>query len=155
MKMNADKNAIGKLAATADRAFEESATPEERVLAKALDACDVPPVPKGTVMAIHLRARAEAAARRRAWRTVWAAAAALALLFGAWAANRQGSAGSGTVLAEVEAGSGTGDAEAAEYAQEEADWLSPYDEQFTALESTLLAFESMDFETGDSAFPSL
>lgn len=157
--MKADRNAIGKLGANANCEFSESATPEERALARALEACTVPPMPKGAVMVIHLRAQAEAAARRRAWRTVWAMAAALALLLGAWAVYRHGSSGSAVLVAEAEPAAETAgdadDAEADAYAQEEADWLSPYDDEFEALETTLLAFESMDFATEGSAFPSL
>ena len=152
---------MGKPGADADGAFRDSATAEELALARALDACEVPPVPKGAVMAIHLRVQAEAAARRRAWsrawRTLWAVAAAVALLLGVWGVKHQG--GGGTVVAEADTGAGAvadaDDAEASEYAQEEAEWLSPYDEQFEALETTLLAFESMDFAAEDSAFPSL
>lgn len=128
--------------------FEESATAEERALARAMDACGVPPVPRGTVLAIHLRVQAEAAARRRGMRRVWlAAAAAVALVFGAWGAARL--QGSGAEMAEAD------DAEAEAYAEAEADWLSPWAEEFEELETTLLAFESMDFATEEDAFPSL
>jgi hypothetical protein len=157
MKDKMNVTGIGKPGADADGAFRDSATAEELALARALDACEVPPVPKGAVMAIHLRVQAEAAARRRAWRrvwgAVWAVAAAVALLLGVWGVYRQG--GGGAVVAEADTAEAADDAEAAEYAQEEEEWLSPYDEQFEALETTLLAFESMDFATEDSVFPSL
>lgn len=157
MKDKMNVTGIGKPGADADGAFRDPATAEELALARALEACDVPPVPKGAVMAIHLRVQAEAAARRRAWRrvlgAVWAVAAAVALLLGVWGVKQQG--GGGAVVAEADTAETADDAEAAEYAQEEEEWLSPYDEQFEALETTLLAFESMDFATEDSAFPSL
>lgn len=128
--------------------FEVSATDEERALARVLDACDVPPVPRGAVLAIHLRVQAEEAARRRGMRRVWlAAAAAVALVFGAWGAVWL--RGGGAEMAEAV------DAEADAYAEAEEDWLSPYAEEFEELETTLLAFESMDFAGEDSAFPSL
>lgn len=126
-----------------DDSFEATATAEERALARALDARGVPPVPRGTVMAIHLRARAEEASRRRAWRGAWAAAAAVAVLLGAWGTLRRGGAG--------------GDPAADAFAAAEADWLSPWAEDFEELETTLLAFESMemDLDPEGTAFTSL
>lgn len=137
-----------------DGGFEETATAEERALARALDACGVPPLPGGAVAAIHLRAQAEAAARRRAVRRAWmSAAAAVALAAGAWGAVRWRGGGADTAAA----GAGNApDAEAAARAEAEVeDWLSPYAAEFEELETTLLAFESMDFAGEDSAFPSL
>ena len=149
--MNAEKIVAKKLGADADGAFEQSATAEERALARAMDACEVPPVPRGAVMAIHLRVQAEAAARRRAWRGVWAAAAAVALLLGVWGVLRPARNGVGEMAAVAEAA-----AEEEAYAEAEEEWISPYAEEFEALETTLLAFEAMDFGSDDATvFPSL
>lgn len=127
-----------------DGGFEETATAGERALARALDACGVPPLPGGAVAAIHLRAQAEAAARRRAVRRAWmSAAAAVALAAGTWGAVRLRGGGADTAAAGAHAEA------------EVEDWLSPYAAEFEELETTLLAFESMDFAGEDSAFPSL
>ena len=131
--------------------FETTATAEERALARALDACAAPPLPAGTVEAIHRRVRAEAEARRaRLRRGVWAMAAAVALLLGVWGARRGGE-GNGPIASA----GGTDQDEEAFYAESEAEWLSPYTEQFEELETMLLAFEAMDFDSDDTAFPSL
>lgn len=155
MKEKMDLTGMGKPGADAVGAFRDSATAEELALARALEACEVPPVPKEAVMAIHLRVQAEAAARRQAWRRawcgVWAAAAAVALLLGAWGVLRQTGDGVGEFAAVEEAA-----AEEKAYAEAEEEWISPYAEEFEALETTLLAFEALDFGSDDaSAFPSL
>jgi hypothetical protein len=41
------------------------------------------------------------------------------------------------------------------FAEAEAEWLSPYDAEFEELETTLLAFEALDFDSDATAFPSL
>lgn len=131
--------------------FEATATAEERTLARALDACGMPSMPAGTVDAIHRRVRAEATARRaRVWRGVWAVAAAVALLLGVWAVRPGGDGDERVASAEEMA-----QEEETLYAEAEAEWLSPYADQFEELETTLLAFEAMDFDSGDTAFPSL
>lgn len=143
------ENGIGK------ETFETTATAEERALARALDACEVPPMPAGTVEAIHRRVRAEAAARRmRLRRCVWALAAAVALLLGVWGV-RPGGEETAPVASAVD---GAGDGVPSEeefYAEAEEEWLSPYTEQFEELETTLLAFEAMDFDSDDTVFPNL
>lgn len=134
--------------------FEAAATAEERALARALEACPMPPMPAGTVEGIERRARAlRAASRARALRALWmsaaAAAAAVALWFGTWRTGPEGAA----PVASAES------AESAEaedpFAEAEAEWLSPYDAEFEELETTLLAFEALDFDSDATAFPSL
>lgn len=122
--------------------FETTATAEERVLARALESCAMPEMPEGTIEGIERRLSIRrAAARARFLRALWASAtavaAAVALVAGAW---RMRSA----AVAEDTA-----------FAEAEAEWLSPYEEQFEELETTLLAFEALDFDSDATAFPSL
>lgn len=99
-------------------------------------AAAVPPPPAGPVAAaaarIDARLRrtpAPAAAFRPAWKSALAAAAALALLFGVRAFRSPDPAGpADPVLA----------------AAEEAVWTDPLEEEFTELESLLLAISSDD-----------
>ncbi|MBR3582821.1 MAG: hypothetical protein IKO01_05185 [Kiritimatiellae bacterium] len=118
--------------------FEATATAEERALARALEACKLPAMPVGTIEGIERRVRAR---RMRVLRAMWmsavAVAAAVALVAGAWRMR------SPTV------------AEDAAFAEAEAEWLSPYDAEFEELETTLLAFEALDFGSDATAFPSL
>ena len=130
--------------------FETTATAEERVLARALEACPVPAMPEGTIEGIErlLRAR-RVAARARFLRALWvsvaAVAAAVALLVGTWGLRPDNAAPE--LVAEA--------AEADPFAEAEAEWLSPYDAEFEELETTLLAFEALDFDSDATAFPSL
>ena len=126
--------------------FEATATAEERALARAMEACEVPAMPAGTVEGIQRRVRAaEAAWRARIWRGVLALAASVALVAGVWGVHRSGG-GSERAAA---------DAEEEFFAEAEEEWISPYEDQFEELETTLLAFEAMDFDSDDTAFPSL
>ena len=116
--------------------FEMTATAEELALARALDACPLPAMPEGTIEGIERRVRARrAAARARFVRALWGSAAALAaavaLLIGTWGLRPGGT--EPQLVAEA--------AEADPFAETEAEWLSPYDAEFEALETTLLAFE--------------
>ena len=101
-------------------------------------AAAVPPPPAGPVAAaarIDARLRRTpkpAAAFRPAWKSALAAAAALALLFGVRAFRSPESAvPEDSVLAAAEAA-------------EETVWTDPLDEEFTELESLLLAISSDD-----------
>jgi hypothetical protein len=126
--------------------FEATATPEERALARAMESCEVPAMPAGTVEGIQRRVRAAEAARRaRIWRGVLALAASVALVAGVWGVHRNG--GNSELAAA--------DAEEEFFAEAEEEWISPYEDQFEELETTLLAFEAMDFDSDDTAFPSL
>ena len=98
-------------------------------------AAAVPPPPAGPVAAAAridarlLRTPAPVAAFRPAWKSALAAAAALALLFGVRAFRSPDPAGpADPVLA----------------AAEEAVWTDPLEEEFTELESLLLAISSDD-----------
>ena len=130
--------------------FETTATAEERAIARALDACALPAMPEGTIEGIerHVRAR-RAAARARFIRALWvsaaAVAAAVALLVGTWGMRPGGA--SPELVAEA--------ADPDPFAEAEAEWLSPYDAEFEELETTLLAFEALDFDSDATAFPSL
>lgn len=127
--------------------FEATATAEERALARAMESCDVPAMPAGTVEGIQRRIwAAEAAWRARIWRGVLALAAAVALLLGVWGV-RQGREGTEVAAAEAE--------EEEFFAEAEEEWISPYEDQFEELETTLLAFEAMDFDSDDTVFPNL
>lgn len=130
--------------------FEATATAEERALARAMEACPLPPMPEGTIEGIERRARARrAAARTRFFRALWmsaaAVAAAVALLPGTWRARPDGAGED--LLADA--------GETDPYAEAEAEWLSPYDSEFEELETTLLAFEALDFGSDATAFPNL
>ena len=98
-------------------------------------AAAVPPPPAGPVAAVARidarlrRTTAPVAAFRPAWKSALAAAAALALLFGVRAFRSPDPAGpADPVLA----------------AAEEAVWTDPLEEEFTELESLLLAISSDD-----------
>ena len=130
--------------------FETTATAEEQVLARALESCPVPAMPEGTIEGIERRLRVRrVAARARFIRARWvsagAVAAAVALLIGTWGLRPGGSAPE--LVAEAS------DADA--FAEAEAEWLSAYDAEFEELETTLLAFEALDFDSDATAFPSL
>lgn len=123
---------------TVENGLEATATAEERALARALEACPLPAMPEGTLAGIERRVRARRTRFLRAlWMSAAAAAAAVALVAGAWRVRS----------AAV--------AEDAAFAEVEAEWLSPYEEQFEELETTLLAFEALDFDSDATAFPSL
>lgn len=130
--------------------FGTTATAEEQVLARAMESCPVPVMPEGTIEGIERRLRVRrAAARTRFLRALWvsaaAVAAAVALLVGTWGL-RPGGTGPELVAEAAEADS---------FAEAEAEWLSPYDAEFEELETTLLAFEALDFDSDATAFPSL
>ena len=72
----------------------------------------------------------------------------MALWFGTWRAGPEGAA----PVASAEIGES---AEEDPFAEAEAEWLSPYDAEFEELETTLLAFEALDFDSDATAFPSL
>ena len=141
------KRTDGKRDNRYEESFETTATAEERALARAMESCGVPAMPAGTVEGIQRRVReAEAAWRARVWHGAWSLAAALALLLGVWGVRR---GGEGTAVAVA-------DAEEEEFfAEAEEEWISPYADQFEELETTLLAFEAMDFDSDGTAFPSL
>lgn len=130
--------------------FETTATAEERVLARALESRPVPAMPEGTIEGIERRLRVRrAAVRARFIHALWvsaaAVAAAVALLVGTWGLRPGGAAPE--LVAEA--------TEADPFAEAEAEWLSPYDAEFEELETTLLAFEALDFDSDATAFPSL
>ena len=111
--------------------------------------------PLGTVLARmrYALAKLRAASRARALRALWmsaaAAAAAVALWFGTWRTGPEGAA-------PVASAESVESAEAEDpFAEAEAEWLSPYDAEFEELETTLLAFEALDFDSDATAFPSL